>query len=84
MTETQKKLFNDLTTWAFTKLETLDKETINLVLTLYVNWRKDDENNNRDSARRFYISSLPENEYPKTLNAMKKIIERNKDNEKYF
>lgn len=84
MTETQKKLFNDLTTWAFTKMETLDKETINLVLTLYVNWRKDDENNNRDSARRFYISSLPENEYPKTLNAMKKIIERNKDNEKYF
>lgn len=84
MTETQKRLFNDLTTWAFGKLETLDKETINLVLNLYVNVRKDDENNNRDSARRFYISSLPENEYPKTLAAMKKIIDRSEDNKKYF
>lgn len=84
MTETQKQLFNELTTWAFNKLETFDKETINLVLNLYLNVRKEDENNNRDSARRFYISSLPENEYPKTLAAMKKIVERSEDNKKYF
>ena len=84
MTETQKQLFNDLTTWAFNTLETFDKETINLVLNLYVSVRKEDENNNRDSARRFYISSLPENEYPKTLAAMKKIVDRSEDNKKYF
>lgn len=84
MTETQKALFNELTTWAFNKLETFDKETINLVLNLYLSVRKEDDGNNRDSARRFYISSLPENEYPKTLAAMKKIVERSEDNKKYF
>ena len=84
LNKTQQEVYDQLTTWAFSKLETYDKETITAALRLYYNWRKDDAANNRDSQRRYYVSSLPENEYPKTVACMNKIIASGDEHTKDF
>ena len=83
-TETQKKLFNDITEFTFQTLEEQSKDTIFDVLKTYVEIRKRDDAQNKDTNRRYYISSLPESDYPKILKTVKRICDMNETNKKYF
>ena len=82
-TEGQKKVFNDITEYCFKTLEEMNKSTINAVLKSYVEARKRDDSQNKDSNRRYYISSLPESDYPRITRAVMKICE-NEELKKYF
>lgn len=83
-TDTQKKLFNDITEYTFTTLEEQSKDTIFEVLKAYISVRKRDESQNKDTNRRYYISSLPESDYPKILKTVKRFCDMNENNKKYF
>lgn len=81
--ETQKKLFNDITSWVFTELEDMDKDDIRKILGDYIKVRKRDAAVGKDGNRRYYISSLPEADYPtimKVVNELSGIP----DNKKYL
>ena len=82
--ETQKKLFNDITEYSFKTMEDMKKDDILAILKVYINSRKRDESQNKDSNRRYYISSLPESDYPKITKVVEKIIEKDEDLKKYF
>ena len=81
--ETQKKLFNDITSWCFVELEEMDKEDIRRILTDYIKVRKRDASQGKDSNRRYYISSLPENDYPHIMRVVKELL-RTEENKKYL
>lgn len=72
-TDTQKEVFNAISVWAFKTLEAMDKEDIAIMLKGYFDVRKRDKAANKDSARRFFIGSLPEDEYPRITSVVNKL-----------
>ena len=84
MDEKQQKAFTDITTWTFNTLEDYDKETIMTIIKKYVEIRKADKEKNRDSARRLFLSALPESDYPNINKVLKKMIELDSTVEEFF
>lgn len=82
--DNQKKFFNDVTDWCFNVIEEFDTNVIERILKTYVEARKRDESQNKDSNRRYYISSLPEKDYPKIVKVMNRMIKRDESLSKYF
>ena len=82
--DSQKELFNDITDWAFKTMEDMKKEDIYAILKAYSETRKRDESQKKDGARRYYISSLPAEDYPKIIRSVEKIIERYPDYKNFF
>lgn len=82
--DSQKKLFNDITEFCFREMEEMKKDDIYTILKYYVDSRAKDEAQNKDTNRRYYISSLPESDYPKITKQVEKIISINEDYRKYF
>ena len=82
--DTQKKLFNSITEYCFKTMEDMKKDDIVAILKAYTEARKRDESQNKDTNRRYYISSLPESDYPRILKVVSKIIELDEDMKKYF
>ena len=72
-TEQQKILFNNITEWTLNSLEDMDKDIIRAILKKYVDARKRDKSQGKDSNRRYYLSTLPESVYPKITKVANKI-----------
>lgn len=83
-TDGQKVLFNDITDWAFKTMEDMKKEDIHAILKAYAETRKRDEAQKKDGARRYYISSLPAEDYPKIIKTVEKLVERYPDWKAFF
>lgn len=81
--ENQKKFFNDITSWCFVELEEMDKTDIRRILSDYIKIRKRDSAAGKDGNRRYYISSLPEKDYP-TINEIVSELSRDPENKKYL
>ena len=74
MDDKQKEFFNKVTTWIFNTMENdLDKVETREILLAYFKARKDDKKLNRDSNRRYFLGSLPEDEFPKTTAVINKL-----------
>lgn len=73
----QKEFFNTVTDWAFNRMEEMEKTEIRQILTSYFEARKRDKKNSKDSNRRFFLGSLPENEFPNIT----KVLAKMKDND---
>ena len=84
LTDNQKKLYMDITTWVFKTLENSDKETIRIVLNDYVRARQRDDRAGKDTNRRYALSSLSEQEYKNITNVMKAMIFNDESIAKYF
>lgn len=82
--DSQKKLFNDITTYCFKSMEDMKKDEIHAILKAYTDSRKRDESQNKDSNRRYYISSLPESDYPKIIKAVTRMCDLDENLKKYF
>ena len=65
-------------------MEQLKKGEIYAILKVYSDVRKKDESQNKDTNRRYYISSLPESDYPKILKVVNRICEADETLKKYF
>ena len=72
-TEQQKILFNNITEWVLNSLEDMNKDIIRAILKKYVDMRKRDKSQGKDSNRRYYLSTLPESVYPKITKVANKI-----------
>ena len=71
LNESQKACYLQVSTWCFDTLEKeLSKNEIVSILETYISTRKRDELNGRDGNRRYALSTLSEDDYPK----LKKII----------
>ena len=60
------------------------REEIVNILRNYAEIRKRDAAQNNDDNRRFYISSLPSEDYPKILRAVERVVERDETLKKFF
>lgn len=83
-TDSQKKLFNDITEYCFKVMEDMKKDDITAILKAYCDARKRDAAQNKDTNRRYYISSLPESDYPTILKVVSKMTDANEDIKQYF
>lgn len=82
--ELQKNLFNTISTWCFAELEDMEKSGIREVLNKYIEVRKRDAQQGKDGNRRYYISSLPEKDYPKICKVVADLITADAENKKYL
>lgn len=71
--EKQKEFFNKVTDWCFNTMEGLEKEEIREILKTYFNYRKRDKQQNKDSNRRFFIGTLPADEFPNITKVVEKM-----------
>ena len=84
MDDKQKEFFNKVTDWVFNTLEEMDKTEIRQILISYFNARKRDKGQNKDSNRRFFLGSLPENEFPNICKVLAKIKENDSSVEEFL
>lgn len=84
MTDAQKKLYVDISTWCFNTMEKLKKEEIETILNTYVNGRKRDESQGKDGNRRYHLASLSPEDYPRITTVIKNMINRDSNLKKYL
>jgi hypothetical protein len=82
--DNQKKFYLAVSNWCFKTMETLSKDGIEKIVDVYINTRKKDDSNGKDSARRYNLASLSESEYPRIYKVIQKVIGNSPDVKKYL
>lgn len=82
--DNQKKLYLTISNWCFDTMEKLHKDEIEAIVNTFITSRKKDEGNNKDSARRYPLSSLSETDYPKIFKVITKMVSENDSIKKYL
>ena len=65
LSETQKSLWLNISSWCFDTMENMKKEDIENILISYIKNRKRDASAGKDGNRRYNISALPSEDYPR-------------------
>lgn len=81
--DSQKSLFNKITTWSLNDIEDHKTSDIERIIRTYLNRRMEDAKNNKDSNRRLYLSSVSETDYPKIFKVVSSLAE-NENFKKYL
>lgn len=84
LTEKQQELYVAISNWCFATMEKLSKDDINAIIQTYVSSRKKEDANGKDSRRRYSLTSLSENDYPKIVKVIRNYIVENPEAEKYL
>lgn len=84
LTDAQKVFYLDVSTWAFETMENSSRETIEAILKTFVNGRKRDEAQGKDSNRRYALGSLSEADYPKIAKSITRMISDDGNLKKFF
>lgn len=84
LTEKQQELYVAISNWCFATMEKLSKDDISAIIQTYVSTRKKDDVNGKDARRRYSLTSLSENDYPKIVKVIKTYIADNPEAEKYL
>lgn len=84
LTDAQRKLYVDISNWCFSTMEASKKDVLNQILTAYINGRRRDDVNGKDGNRRYSLTSLSEDEYPRIHGCVHEFIVKNAENEKYL
>lgn len=84
LTEMQQKLYITMTTWCFEQMNGMSAKDIEEILRIYISSRKRDELKNKDSARRYTLTLITEDEYPKLAKVIRALIQKDNGNEKYL
>ena len=82
--ENQQKLFIAINEWMLNQLEEMNRTDLESVLKLYTDLRKRDASQNRDEDRRYFVKSVPEDEFPNLKKVINHMIDSNGDIEKFF
>ena len=72
-TEEQKEFFNQVTSWVMNTIEEMPKSEIENILNAYFEARKRDKGQGKDSNRRYFLSSLPAEDFPKITKVLERI-----------
>ena len=70
--------------WIFDQLEDMDDHEIKQIIENYIRVRSKDATQGKDGNRRYFLSSLPESDYPNITRVIKMIKNNNPDAEKYL
>ena len=85
LNESQKAFYLQVSTWCFDTLEKeLNKEEIYGVLETYISTRKRDELNAKDGNRRYALSTLSEDDYPKLKKIINEMVIKDESIKKYL
>ena len=85
LTDSQKTLYLDISTWCFKTMEKdLNKEEIEKVIKTYVTGRKKDESQQKDSNRRYALSTLSSDDYPRINKVIAKMVADDEGIKKYL
>ena len=85
LTDSQKTLYLAITNWCFNTMEKkLKKQEVYELINIYVKSRIRDDKNGRDSNRRYSLSSLSEEDYPRIATVVKRIIADDDSVKKYL
>jgi hypothetical protein len=85
LTEPQKNFYLAVSNWAFDVMEKkLSKEELTTVLNTYVRARRRDESNGKDSNRRYVLSTLSADDYPRIAGKVNQMIANNDQLKKYL
>ena len=85
LTDSQKTLYLAITNWCFNTMEKkLKKAEVAEVLRVYIRNRSRDDKNGKDSNRRYSLSSLSEEEYPRIATIVKRMIADDESVKKYL
>ena len=84
-TEVQMKTWVEITEWCFNVMENDydDHDTYEIILN-YVKLRKKDASQGKDGNRRYFLSSLPKDEYPVITNIIERICNNDQQAKKYL
>lgn len=82
--EKQKEFFYKVSDWVFNTMEEMDKVEIREILLAYFKARKRDKGMNKDSNRRFFLGTLPENDFPNITKVITKIKDSDSSIEEFL
>ena len=85
LTDSQKSLYLEISNWCFDMMNNkLDSGVTEAIIKMYIKNRKKDEAQGRDSNRRYALTSLSADDYPKISKIVQKIISDDSTLAKYF
>lgn len=84
MTDPQKKVYLSISNFCFEYMEHTSKDNIELILQNYVANRHRDDINGRDGNRRYALTSLSSDEYPRIYAAVNAMVAKSEENKKYL
>lgn len=84
LTDKQKEYYLNVSTWAFKTFENLDGKAINAVIDTYISARKRDDSQGKDAPRRYALTALSAEDYPRLAKAVAKRIAENDADKKYL
>lgn len=84
LTEAQKVLYADITTWCVNTMEAMSPNEIKTIIEGYVKARNRDEHSGKDCARRYNLGVLGEEDYPNINAVLKRMVADNSDVQKYL
>ena len=85
LTESQKNFYLAVSNWAFNVMEKdLSKEELTTVLNTYVRARRRDEANGKDGNRRYVLSTLSADDYPRIAGKVNQMMTYNDQLKKYL
>jgi hypothetical protein len=85
LTEPQKNFYLAVSNWAFDVMEKkLSKDELTTVLNTYVRARRRDESNGKDGNRRYVLSTLSAEDYPRIAGKVNQMIANNDQLKKYL
>ena len=84
LTDAQKSLYLDITSWCLSVMDKMSKTEIEGIIKTYISGRKKDEAQGKDSNRRYALSSLNEDDYPKIHKVVTAMIAADANIKKYL
>lgn len=85
LNDKQKALYLDISSWCFDTMEkNLSNNDVRGIIGQYIDVRRKDEANGRDSNRRYALSSLSEDEHKRILTIVRSIIADDESTKKYL
>ena len=85
LTDAQKSLYLDISTWCFKTMEKdLKKDEIASIIKIYVNGRKRDDARGKDGNRRYALGSLSTEDYPRITKVINMMSVEDESIKKYL
>lgn len=84
MSDAQKNLYTDITTWCVETMEAMNPHDITEIINAYIKARNRDESNGKDCARRYNLGVLTAEDYPHINAVITRMVAENGDIQKYL
>lgn len=84
LTESQREFYLTISNWCFNTMEDMGKSDVKAIINEYIKVRKRDAEYNKDGNRRYKLSTISEQDYPKIFSVVSHIKSENPELEAYL